>query len=232
MFSPFSKDLFVFDIANNHQGSVDHGINIIKEFGKLAKEKNVRCIFKFQFRDLSTLIHPEFINSTENKHIKRFTSTKLRIEDYQILLDEVKNQGLLSMCTPFDEKSVDRITEMGFDFIKVASCCATDWPLLKKIAEAFMPTVISTGGLKIKEIDNLVSFFKHKGNDFALMHCVSVYPSEDNELSLNQIDLFKKRYSKIPIGWSTHEHPHNTTAVAIAKSKGASLFERHVGVPG
>ena len=91
-------------------------------------------------------------------------------------------------------------------------------------------SVISTGGLKIKEIDNLVSFFNHKGNDFALMHCVSVYPSEDNELSLNQIDLFKNRYSKIPIGWSTHEHPYNTTAVAIAKSKGASLFERHVGL--
>ena len=230
MFSPFSNDLFVFDIANNHQGSVDHGINIIKEFGKVAKEKNVKCIFKFQFRDLATLIHPEFINSTENKHIKRFTSTKLKVEDYQILLDEVKNQGLLSMCTPFDEKSVDRISEMGFDFINVASCCATDWPLLKKISEAFMPTVISTGGLKIKEIDNLVSFFNHKGNDFALMHCVSVYPSEDNELSLNQIDLFKNRYSKIPIGWSTHEHPYNTTAVAIAKSKGASLFERHVGL--
>ena len=35
------------------------------------------------------------------------------------------------MCTPFDEKSVDNIVALDFDFIKVMSCCATDWPLLK-----------------------------------------------------------------------------------------------------
>jgi len=134
------------------------------------------------------------------------------------------------MCTPFDEKSVENIIDMKFDFIKIASCCASDWPLLNKIAVAFMPTIISTGGLSLNEIDNLVSFFTHKGSSFALMHCVSVYPSNDNELSLNQIDLFKTRYPNTPIGWSTHEHPDNTIAVAVAKSKGASLFERHVGL--
>ena len=62
------------------------------------------------------------------------------------------------------------------------------------------------------------------------MHCVSVYPSNDDQLSLNQINLLKERYPEVSIGWSTHEHPDNTLAVSIAKAKGASLFERHVGL--
>ena len=39
MINPFKKDLFIFDLANNHQGSLEHGLNIIREFGKLSKEK-------------------------------------------------------------------------------------------------------------------------------------------------------------------------------------------------
>ena len=230
MINYFSEDLFIFDIANNHQGSLEHGLNIIKEFGKVARSQNIKAIFKFQFRDLDSLIHPDYINSDENKHIKRFTSTRLNLDEYKILLKQVKDEGMLSMCTPFDEKSVENIISLDFDFIKVASCCATDWPLLTKISSAYMPTVISTGGLSIQDIDKLVSFFSHKGNSFAIMHCVSVYPSNDEELSLNQIDLLKERYPDVAIGWSTHEHPDNTIAVSIAKAKGASLFERHVGL--
>ena len=81
------------------------------------------------------------------------------------------------MCTPFDEASVDLIVDMGFDLIKVASCSADDWPLLEKIAGANLPTVFSTGGLLIEDIDNLVSFFTHRGSHFAMMHCVSIYPT-------------------------------------------------------
>ncbi len=230
MINYFEEDLFIFDIANNHQGSLEHGLNIIKAFGKVARKLDIKAIFKFQFRDLDTLIHPDHLKSKENKHISRFTSTKLSLNDYEKLLNQVKKEGLLSMCTPFDEKSVDNIVSLDFDFIKVASCCATDWPLLTKISSAYLPTIISTGGLSLKGIDKLVSFFSHKGNSFALMHCVSVYPSNDDQLSLNQINLLRERYPGTSIGWSTHEHPDNTLAISIAKAKGASLFERHVGL--
>ena len=29
--------LFIFEMANNHMGDVDHGISIIREFGKIIK---------------------------------------------------------------------------------------------------------------------------------------------------------------------------------------------------
>ena len=116
---------------------------------------------------------------------------------------------MITMCTPFDEKSVDLICQMGFDLIKVASCSAKDWPLLSKVTKSNLPIVISTGGLTISETDDIVSFFEHKGCDFAIMHCVSIYPTPNEKCNLNQIDVLKERYKSIPIGWSTHEDPNN-----------------------
>lgn len=224
------RDLFVFDLANNHQGNMPHARNIIREIGAVARKYGVRGAFKFQFRQLDTFIHPSHRQNSDNKHIPRFLSTRLESEDFQGLLDDVRAEGLLSMCTPFDEDSVDIITSMGFDLIKVASCSAKDWPLIEKIADAGLPIIFSTGGLQIENIDDLVSFFIHRGSEFAIMHCVSLYPIPVNNFHLNQIDVLRNRYPNKVIGWSTHESPDETAPVHIAVAKGARMFERHVGI--
>ena len=106
--------------------------------------KKLRAAIKLQFRDLETFIHKDFINDDKNKNIKRFLSTKLSWENYKKIKDEISKSGLLSMCTPFDENSVDKIVEFKFDLIKIASCSADDWPLLEKVSETGMPIIIST----------------------------------------------------------------------------------------
>lgn len=223
------NNLFVFDMANNHQGDLQHGLHIIEEVGTVAKRHKVRGVLKFQFRQLDTFIHPEHKTSSDNKHLGRFTSTRLDHPDYKIMFDAIKSQGMLTMCTPFDEESVDLIVSMGFDLIKVASCSAQDWPLLEKMAESNIPLIFSTGGLNLSNIDELVSFFEHRGCDFAIMHCVSLYPTAGVKCHLNQIDVMRQRYPDRVIGWSTHESPDEILPVAIAVAKGALIFERHVG---
>ncbi len=223
-------DLFVLDVANNHQGDVAHGRRIISECAAAARKHGVRAAMKFQFRDLDTFIHSAHRASSDNKHVGRFLSTRLDRAGFQALLDEVRAQEMISMCTPFDEASVDLIREMGFDVLKIASCSAADWPLLEKATTAGLPIVASTGGLTIADIDNLVSFFSNRAARFALMHCVSIYPTPDSDMQLNQIDALRRRYPGVTIGWSTHENPDDTMPVAIAVAKGARMFERHVGV--
>jgi sialic acid synthase SpsE/quercetin dioxygenase-like cupin family protein len=224
------KDLFVFDLANNHQGSVEHGLNVVRGVSAVANDHNVRGTIKFQFRQLDSFIHKDYRDATDHKHISRFLSTELKRDQFDVLLKEVQAQGLLSMCTPFDEESVAVILEMGFDILKIASCSAKDWPLLESAADSGLPIVFSTGGLSMNEIDNLISFFEHRGVDFAIMHCVSVYPSPDELLQLNQITQLRERHPGRIIGWSTHEDPNDTVPIALAVAKGAQMFERHVGV--
>ncbi len=223
-------NLFVLDMANNHQGSLEHGRRIILEMAMVCKERKIKAGIKFQYRDLDTFIHQDYRNATEPKHIKRFLSTRLPKEEFRILVDEVKREGLLAICTPFDENSVDLIGEHNIDIIKIASCSAQDWPLLERIALARKPVICSTGGASIGDIDKVVSFFSHRRVPLAIMHCVALYPTLMGDLQLNQIDVLKNRYPFLPIGFSTHEEPDNLDAAKIAVGKGAKLLERHVGL--
>lgn len=224
------ENLFIFEMANNHQGDVEHGLRIINQISKVANEADVRGGVKLQFRDLDTFIHPDFVNDTKNKHISRFLSTRLADPEFSKLVEATSASGMVTICTPFDEASVDKIIAMNIDIIKIGSCSAQDWPLLEKVATTGKPVICSTGGLPIRDIDKIVSFFQHRGTDFALMHCVGIYPTPNKDMQLNQIGVFKKRYPEVTIGFSTHEDPNNCAAIGVAYAKGARIFERHVGV--
>ena len=221
----------MLDLANNHQGDVDHGKRVIREHGAAVAEAGVRAAMKFQFRDLPDFVHPDDRKSSTNKHVPRFLSTRLPWKAYEEMLAEARAQGMLGMCTPFDEASVDQIERMDFDIIKVASCSAADWPLLERVAASGLPVIASTGGLTIHEVDALNSFLQHRACDYALMHCVSIYPTPDDACNLGNIAEFKERYRGVVIGWSTHENPADTVHVGLAQALGAEMFERHVGVP-
>ena len=224
------RDLFVLDLANNHQGDVEHGLRVIREHGAVVTSAGVRAAMKFQFRDLPEFVHPDDRKETTNKHVPRFLSTRLDWTDYAQMVAEARAQGMLTMCTPFDEASVAKIEELGFDIIKVASCSAADWPLLERVAASGLPVIASTGGLRQHDVDALYSFLQHRGCDFALMHCVSIYPTPDAACNLGNIAEFCERYRGTVIGWSTHEPPADTVLVGLAKALGAEMFERHVGV--
>jgi N-acetylneuraminate synthase len=224
------RNLFVLDLANNHQGNREHGGDVIDACAAVAHNRNVRAAIKFQFRDLPEFVHRDHREKSPNKHAARFLSTRLDWGAFQYLHSIARMHGLVTVCTPFDEPSVDKIVEMGFDIVKIASCSARDWPLLEKIANTGLPVIASTGGLTQAEVDDLVSFLTHRCCDFALMHCVSIYPTPDEACNLANIAEFKRRYPGVTIGWSTHEPPADTAQVMIASAMGAEMFERHVGI--
>ena len=226
----FEKPLFVFEMANNHMGDLDHGIKIVHEFRKIVEGiGEFDFSIKLQHRD-DSFFHPDHINRKDHKLIKRFVETRLGYDNFKRLTAEIKNSGFLTMCTPWDEPSVDLMEELEFDIIKVASCSFNDWPLLERIVRSKKPIIASTAGAYLDEIDQVISFLSHREKCFAIMHCVGEYPCARENLELNQIDLFHDRYPNIPIGFSTHEDPSNLDSIRIAIAKRAVVFEKHIGV--
>ena len=223
-------NLFVFEMANNHMGDVDHGLRIIREIHEVCVSFPFRFAFKLQYRDLKTFIHPDFKGREDVKYVKRFSETRMDEQRLNVLRDEMERLGFIPICTPFDENSVDLVEKHNFSIIKIASCSFTDWPLIERIARTDKPIIASTAAASLDDIDKVVSFFEHRGKHFCLMHCVGEYPTGKENLELNQIDVLKQRYAGAPIGFSTHEHPDNVAAIQIAVGKGAVVFERHVGV--
>jgi len=225
------RPLFIYEMANNHMGDVEHGIRIVRDLKAASEEFPFAFCVKLQYRDIASCIHPAYKDRFDLKYVKRFSETHLKWDQYRKLKDAIVEAGFLSMCTPWDENSVDKIVEHGFDFMKIPSCYVSDWPLLERIAQYDLPIVASTAGEPLEEVDRVVSFFKHREKSISIMHCVGEYPAPDDHLHLGQIALLKKRYPEVEVGYSTHERPDNFDAVKIAIALGATMFEKHVGVP-
>ena len=224
------NDLFVLEMANNHWGSLERGYKIISAFSQVVRFNNVRATIKLQFRDVDNFIHKDFRKRSDIRYIDKTLRTKLGKEEYRKLVEAIREGGCLTSATPFDEASVDLCQELNLDFIKIASSDINDWFLIERIAKLRKPVIFSTGGSSLKDIDDLVIFFNNRGIPFALNHCVSIYPSEDSDLNINQIDFLRKRYPGTVIGFSTHEYHDWEASIMLAYAKGARTFERHVDI--
>ncbi len=223
-------ELFVLEMANNHLGDVERGLKIIRSFAQVVRFNNVRAAIKLQIRDVDSFIHSDFRDREDIRYIKKTISTRLKSDEIATLVKAVRSAGCMPMATPFDEASVDLCDELGISMLKLASSDCNDWVLIERIAKSKKPVIASTGGSSLKDIDDLVTFFDNRRIPLAINHCVSIYPSEDTEIELNQIDFLVNRYPHHTIGFSTHEYHDWESSMLIAYAKGARTFERHVDV--
>jgi len=241
MKSKVFDNLFVLELANNHWGSLERGKQIVREFAKVVRDNKVKAAIKLQFRDIDSFVHKDFQTdgsgvdlstlSKRSRYIQKTSKTKLTYNEMKELVGYIKKHNCIPMSTPFDEKSVDWCVEMNLPIIKVASSDINDWILLNKIADTKKPVILSTGGANDKQIDDVVTFFTNRKISIAINDCVSKYPSEDNELELDQIDYLKEKYPDLTIGLSTHEYHDWHSSMYISYAKGVRTWERHIDIP-
>jgi len=224
------EELFVLEMANNHWGKLDRGLKMISTYAQVIRFNNVRAAIKLQFRDVSTFIHSDFRDRKDIRYIKKTIDTRMTDDEYATLVKAIRQAGCMPMATPFDERSVELCSELGIPILKIASSDLNDWFLLEKIAKTKKPCIVSTGGSSIKDLDDLVTFFQNRNIPLAINHCVSIYPSEDRELEINQVDYLLNRYPSLTIGFSTHEHTDWTNSMLISYAKGARMWERHIDI--
>jgi N-acetylneuraminate synthase len=209
---------------------LDRGLRIVSEYSKIVRFNNVRAAVKIQLRDVDAFIHKDFLHRSDIRYVKKTQDTRMSPSEYAALVDAIRKSSCVTMATPFDERSVDLCSELGIQILKIASSDLNDWMLIEKIATTRRPVVASVGGISLKDLDDLVTFFEHRNIPLAINHCVSLYPTEDDELDLNQIDFLKQRYPNHVIGFSSHEHGDWTSSILIAYAKGARCFERHIDI--
>src|ERR1700761_7304894 len=224
------EDLFVLEMANNHYGQLERDLKIVREYSRIVRFNNVRAAIKVQLRDVEGFIHKDFRERTDIRYIKKTLDTQMSRADFQTMVDAIKKGGCIPMATPFDEASVEFCVELALPLIKLASSDVNDWVLIERIAKPRKPVICSTGGTSLKDLDDLVIFFEHRNIPLAINHCVSIYPCEEGDLELNQIDFLRKRYPHHVIGLSTHEYKDWDCSMQIAYAKGARTFERHIDI--
>ena len=183
-------ELFTLELANNHRGSVERGLRIISDFATVVRFNNVRAAIKLQFRDVD-----------RSSIVTSGTGHPLHQEDarYQdaaggFCRDDPRDPG--ERLHP-DGHAVRRV--LGRPVCRARPSDHQDRQLRHQRLDAHRedrddpkPVIVSTGGSSLKDIDDLVTFFANRNIPLAINHCVSLYPSEDADLELNQIDFLSQ----------------------------------------
>lgn len=217
----FSKPYFIAEVNSSHNGNIETAKAMISK----AKETGADCV-KFQSWSAESLYSRTYYdaNPISKKIISKFSFSE---EQFVEIIDFCHKTGISFASTPYSEREVDFLLEKGqVPFIKIASMDINNYPFLEYIAKKDTAIILSTGMSTYEEVDRAVSIIKSAGNDrLALLHCVSVYPVDYEDINLNNILALREKYQEYPIGFSDHSLGYEIPCAAIAL--GAGVLEKH-----
>jgi N,N'-diacetyllegionaminate synthase len=141
-----------------------------------------------------------------------------------------KRHGLALVATPFSCAAIDMLVEVGVDALKIASGDLTYDELIAHASRTGLPVIMSTGMSTLAETAHAVSVARSEGcTQLALLHCVSSYPVPEGSQNLLAIQTLSRAFGGT-VGLS--DHARDASAVPIAVTLGASIYERHLILPG
>lgn len=218
----------VAELGVNHNGD----IKLVKKLIDKASEAGVDAI-KFQkfktealvIKDAPKAKYQEVTTSSEESQFDMLKKLELSEKDLKELYNYAKSKGIEAFATPFDDKSVEFLYDLGIKVYKIGSGDITNIPMLKKIAKKGLPVILSTGMSTLGEIEDALDVIREEGNnEIVLMHCTSNYPANENDVNLKAMNTMMTAF-QLPTGYSDHTMG---TAVSIAAvARGAVIIEKH-----
>lgn len=134
--------------------------------------------------------------------------------------------GLFFFSTPFDATAVDFLESLDVQLYKVASFSTLNIPLLEKIGSTHKPVIISRGLTSLPDLELAIDTLRNSGAPaIAILHCVSSYPAEIDQMNLLTIPDLIKRFSTV-VGLSDHTLSQAVPVASVAL--GGSIIEKHL----
>ena len=229
------------EIGQNHNGSVDIAKLLTELVARPIKEDDFGIdiqpinAVKLTKRDLSEELsssqmnrpydnpnsfgktygaHRQFLELSDEAHFEVYKYAKSLGLDF---VETLCAKGCLSMLRLFTP-----------DRLKVASRDLTNLPLLEALAETRIPIILSTGMAGKKELDEALAVITKYHDNIAILHCVSQYPTEPDNLNLLTIRYLQKHYGQYTIGFS--DHTIGIAAPIVAVGMGAKIIEKHITI--
>ena len=220
-----NKPYLIAEIGINHNGSLKITKNLIDE----AINAGFDAV-KFQKRDIDLVYSPKLLDTPRespwgNTQRDQKKGLEFGREEYDEINEYCKIKKIDWFASAWDLNSLDFLDKYDLKFNKIASAMIIDTNFLKEVAKRQKHTFISTGMSTEENINNAVKVFKDQKCSFELMHCVSTYPTKDEDANLLTINSLKKKYN-CKVGYSGHE---NGVVVSLAAlCLGISSLERHI----
>ena len=222
-------EIFVIAEAGiNHNGELD----LAKKLIEMAHRAGCNAV-KFQKRNPDICVPVSMKSKLRETPwgVMTYLDYKKKIEfgehEYDQIDNFCKKLGILWSASAWDLDSLNFLNKYDLPFNKIASAMSTNLDFVSAVANQGKLTYASVGMCNWQEIDQLVEVFKKSNSELILMHTVSNYPAENQDLNLKMIETLSKRYG-CPVGYSGHEASISPSIVAAAL--GAVAIERHITI--
>jgi N-acetylneuraminate synthase/N,N'-diacetyllegionaminate synthase len=224
---PGRRVFVIAEIGVNHGGSVGRALDLVK-FAHRAGADAVKLQF-FQadrlLHDSASLAEYQRDRVKEQSAAEMLKKYELPAADVERVVALIRSNAMIPLATPFSFADVETIAKLELPAIKIASPDIVNRPLLEAAAKTRRPMLVSTGAATPEEIGLAVRWLNDAGVKFALLHCVSSYPTEVADVNLCWIAELAARYD-VPVGFSDHTIEPMTGALAVAS--GATIVEKHL----
>jgi len=218
----------IAEVGINHNGDLETAKKMIEA----AKGCEVDAI-KFQTFKAEEFVSEkgqEYEYTSQGKKVKEsmlemFKRHEFTKEEWREIAYYCKEKEILFFSTPQNPSDLEILMEIGVPVIKIGSDDLTNLPLLEEYAKKGLPLIISTGMAEMPEVDDAVDTIKKHNDELAILHCISSYPADFEELNMNVITILKQRFPDCVIGFS--DHSEGSMASVVSTALNSKIFEKH-----
>ena len=222
---PGQPAFLIAEVAQAHDGS----LGAAHAYIDVAAEAGADAIkFQTHIADAeSTLDEPfrvKFSRQDETRYAywKRMEFTP---DQWAGLAEHATASGLAFLSSAFSVRAVELLARLNMPAWKVGSGEVGSNDLLDAMAKAGGPVLLSTGMSSYAEVEEVVVSLRERGSSVALFQCTSQYPVALENVGLNVIDEFRRRFD-CPVGLSDHSGTVFPALAALAH--GADMIEAHI----
>ena len=221
---PDEPPLIIVEIGINHEGDIDLAIQMADAAIDAGAEviKHQTHIIEDEMSEEAKNIVPGNTNVSIYEVMKRCA---LDENDEKKLMNHVISRKSIFISTPFSREAANRLMKFNVPAYKIGSGECNNYPLVKHIAKAKKPIIMSTGMNSIETIRPSVDILRNAEIPFALLHCTNIYPTPPSLVRLGGIQQLREAFPDAVIGLS--DHTVNNFACLGAVALGASILERH-----
>ncbi len=210
-----NKTFVIAEIGINHNGNIRNAIKLIDSALKTGCDA-----VKFQ-----TYITEKRTSKSNHELFQLLKSCELGFKDFEFLKNYCDEKGIIFFSTPFDIESLDFLNSINIDLIKISSFDLTNFNFIQKIIESKKTLILSTGLSNFEEVKQTYNYLSDQKVNFALLHCISSYPTEEEDANLLSLKVMQTSFSNSIIGQSDHTQGIKVPIYAVAL--GAQIIEKH-----
>ena len=230
----------IAEICQNHNGDKV----LIKELVSAAAESGATYA-KMQTIDSSQLTHRERFDNgiTEGSRTKcmkrpyqaeveRLSSLNLSDKSIEFFLEVCEENKIEPMITIFTRDVIKKTFRQGFKNIKLASFDCISTIMAEEILE-YDPDllIVSTGCSYKREIEKMVEVIK-KAKEYALLHCISIYPTPLYEANLSRLNYLKSLVDSVGLSDHSNYEKDGLSILKWSVCEGVDYVERHFTILG